>query len=90
MILVYAFLFLMEVASLAAFAYWGFGMGKSRLAGFLFGIGTPLLAALFWGAFISPNAPHRLEVPIRTIIKIALFALAAAALYSGMTMRKSL
>ncbi|WP_249872104.1 YrdB family protein [Oceanobacillus saliphilus] len=88
MIIVYAFLFLMELASLVAFAYWGFSLNKGRFVKILFGIGTPLLVSIFWSYYIAPKAPYRLEVPLRTIVKIILFAIAAAAFYFSLTNRQ--
>lgn len=55
---------------------------------FAAGMGAPLLAAVIWGVFISPKAPHHLVEPWRFGLEILLFALGSMALY--LTQRPSL
>jgi hypothetical protein len=47
----------LELAALAALAYWGFTEFDGVLA-VLFGIGAPLAAAVIWGLFVSPKARY--------------------------------
>jgi hypothetical protein len=74
--------FLLEMANLAALAYWGATVtdGLSALA---LAIATPLLAALVWARFIGPKAPRRLEDPTRLVLELAVFATGAIALLAA-------
>jgi Protein of unknown function (DUF2568) len=65
--------FVSELAALVAFTLWGF-----HEAGW-FGVLPPIAAAAFWGRFIAPMSPNRLDDPRRLAAEIAYFALAAAA-----------
>ncbi|WP_176330263.1 YrdB family protein [Oceanobacillus rekensis] len=85
-VILFAFLFLFELAALAAFSYWGFNLDKALVTKIIFGIGTPLLITIFWGLFIAPKASHPVADPLRTILQILIFSLATTALYfSGKT-----
>jgi len=53
--------FLLELASLAALAYWGFDTGRSAVADVALGVGAPLLAAAVWGTFAAPKSERRLR-----------------------------
>jgi hypothetical protein len=79
--IVFALLFLLELAGLAAFAYWGFHIGKSFLTKVVFGIGTPLLIAIIWGTFVAPKATYQVGIPIEIFLKMIIFGLATAALF---------
>lgn len=46
-----ALAFLLELAALAALAWWGFTTGSSLLVRVLLGVGTPLVAVVLWGLF---------------------------------------
>jgi Protein of unknown function (DUF2568) len=72
--------FLLELCALAALAYWGFQVSNGPVMAVLLGIGAPLLAALVWGRFAAPASRTRLPMPWLLILKVAIFALAAAAL----------
>jgi len=73
--------FLLELAMLAAFAYWGFHGEKSVWMKWGLGIGTPLAVAILWGLYLAPRAGHRLNIIGGTILSLGLFCLAALALY---------
>ena len=73
--------FLLELAMLAAFAYWGFHGEKSVWMKWGLGIGTPLTVAILWGLFLAPRADHRLNITGGIILSLGLFCLAASALY---------
>lgn len=81
------FHFLLELAALAALAYWGFNIGENWLVKILLGVGVPFLGALVWGVFRVPNdpGPAVVAVPgfIRLIIEWGLFGLAAAGLFAA-------
>lgn len=82
------FRFLLEVAALAAFAWWGWAWGdpwRWPLA-----IGLPLVAAIIWGLFRTPGdttAKQRAPVPVHGIIRLSLemtfFGLAIVALFTA-------
>jgi hypothetical protein len=78
---VMAILFLLELSALVAFSYWGFHLDKGSLLKMVFGIGTPLFFAFIWGMFIAPKATIPVNVPIRILLKLIVFGLAAVSLY---------
>jgi hypothetical protein len=47
-----------------ALGYWGFKTCGGTIAKMGLGIGAPLVAAVVWGAFVSPRAPVPLPVPM--------------------------
>jgi len=71
--------FICELGMLAGYAYWGFDTGDGAW-GWVLGIGTPLLVAAIWWAFVSPKAKWPVSTPIRLMIEAVLFGGAAAAL----------
>jgi hypothetical protein len=75
-----ALTFLLELAMLAAFAYWGFRAGPTPLARLLLGIGVPLIVAVLWGLFMAPRAARRLQGTAYMLTRSLLFGLAVAAL----------
>lgn len=79
-----AFRFLLELAGLAAFAYWGWQTGEGWLR-WLLALGAPLLAAAIWGVFRLPNDPGRAPVAVsgrvRLAIEAAFFGLAILGLF---------
>ncbi|MFN8666900.1 MAG: YrdB family protein [Gemmatimonadaceae bacterium] len=48
--------FLLELASLGAFAYWGASLPARTMVRGVAAVGIPLAVALLWGVFISPKA----------------------------------
>ena len=75
-----ALAFILELAMLAAFAYWGFQTGGSAVVKILLGIGIPLLVVAVWGTFMAPNSSRRLQGTGYLVVKVVLFGLAVAAL----------
>jgi hypothetical protein len=74
--------FALELAALAAFAYWGttlHGTAVSALAA----VAVPLAMIVLWGTFAAPHAQHRLSRAIRIPFELAVFALAAGALLAA-------
>jgi hypothetical protein len=49
--------FLLEMGALVALGYWGWQTGTGVLR-YLLTLGVPLLAAIGWGSFRTPNEPH--------------------------------
>ena len=82
-----ALAFLLELAMLAAFGYWGFQGDKSLTAKWLLGLGLPLITAVAWGMFLAPRAAHRLGNVGGNLLSLTLFLSAAVALfYTGHTL----
>ena len=75
--------FLLELASLAALAAWGFHTGDSLPADLVLGVGAPLAAAVLWGAFIAPKARFPVPPGVRAVLELVVFAAAAAALWAA-------
>jgi Protein of unknown function (DUF2568) len=48
--------FLLELAALAAFGYWGAQAGGGTLGKIALAVGAPLLVAVVWGLFLAPKA----------------------------------
>jgi Protein of unknown function (DUF2568) len=74
--------FFLEMAALAALAYWGF----SEFGGvvqWVIGLGAPLLVAVVWGRFMSPKASHPTVDPVRVLIEFAVFGSGVAALFAA-------
>jgi hypothetical protein len=76
--------FTLELAALAAFAYWGGTVGSGAVS-VLIAICAPLLVAVLWGMLAAPNASRRLPVPARIPFELAVFGLAAVALGSALS-----
>lgn len=70
--------FLLELAALAAFAWWGASATGGALA-VLLAIVLPLATAVLWGAFAAPRASRRLPLRLRAPFELGVFALAALA-----------
>lgn len=72
---------LLELILLGVFALWGFHAASALPLRLLVGLGAPAVAALAWRLFVSPS--RRVEVGRipRLVLELALFALAAAALW---------
>jgi hypothetical protein len=73
---------ILELCALAALGYWGLKTGGGLVAKIGHGIGAPLVAAVVWGAFVSPQAPVHLPGPLSLLLQALVFGSAAAALVS--------
>ena len=71
--------FLLELAALAALAYWGSVTGTGVWA-WVLGVLTPLAAAVLWGAFASPRAPVRLARAPKLALRLSVLLGGAVAL----------
>jgi hypothetical protein len=72
--------FLLELCALGALGYWGFKTGSGLAAKIGLGIGAPLVAAVVWAMFVSPQAPVQLPGLLVLILQVVVFGSAAAAL----------
>jgi hypothetical protein len=72
--------FLLELCALGALGYWGFKTGSGLIAKIGLGIGAPLVAAVLWGTFVSPQAPVQLPGQLSLLLQVLIFGSAAAAL----------
>jgi Protein of unknown function (DUF2568) len=73
--------FLVELAMLTAYGYWGYHAFDSVILKWGLVILAPLLAIIVWGAWLAPNNTHRLGMPWLLLAKIILFGLGALGLY---------
>jgi hypothetical protein len=62
--------FLLELGGLAALGYWGYQTGTGPLR-WVLAIGAPLLLAVIWGVFLSPQATVRLPETLTTTLRTA-------------------
>lgn len=69
--------FLLELASLAAFGYWGATVRASGALRALLAIALPLAVALVWGLFISPKARYSTGRPGQVGLGLIVFLVAA-------------
>ena len=74
--------FTLELAALAAFAYWGTTLQGTAVSA-LAAVAAPLAMIVVWGTFAAPRAQHRLPRSGRIPFELAVFALAAGALLAG-------
>jgi hypothetical protein len=70
--------FFLELAALAAQAYWGATADTPLWP--LLAITAPLVVAGFWGHFMSPKAPRRLHDPWRLVAELVVFGLSVVVL----------
>src|SRR5690349_15984081 len=74
--------FLLELAAIAAFAYWGTTVGHGVVS-VVVAIAATALFVVLWGTFAAPKAGHRLPAARRVPFELAVFALAVAALVAA-------
>jgi hypothetical protein len=77
-----AVIFFMEIAMLVAMGYWGFSM-HAGAAAWVWGVGTPLIAVIFWSIWAAPRSNRRLKMPYRALFTAVLFSLGAFLLYQA-------
>jgi hypothetical protein len=73
--------FVLELCLLAAAGYWGFKAGNGTIVKFVLGLGAPVLVAVVWGTFMSPQARVRLSRPLHLGMEVVLFGVGVAALF---------
>ena len=72
--------FLLELCALGALGYWGFKTGSGAIMKIALGVGAPLVAAVVWGTFVSPQAPVQLPGLVVLILQALVFGSATAGL----------
>jgi hypothetical protein len=60
--------FVFELFALAILAWWGATVGSGLAPHLVFGIGTPLAAAVVWGLFAAPKA--RVALPLAGVLAV--------------------
>jgi hypothetical protein len=75
-----ALAFLLELAGLAAFGYWGFVVPDGLVLKLVAGLGVPIAAAVLWGLFAAHKASVALPARAKLAVQLGWFAVAAAAL----------
>lgn len=75
--------FVLELAALAALAYWGVHTGRSLLGDVALGVGAPLAAAIVWGVWAAPKSERRLTGWSLTAVQLAVLLAGAAALVAA-------
>ncbi len=75
--------FLLELAMLAAFGYWGLHTGATFITQIGLGIGVPILVAIIWGIWLAPASPRRVQEPLYLVLTLIIFGLAIIALGSA-------
>jgi hypothetical protein len=75
--------FLLELCALAALGFWGFHTGKGMVVKGLLGLGAPLLAAVVWAIFVSPNASVRVSGLVHLLLEVAVLGSAVVSLYAA-------
>ncbi|MSO78127.1 MAG: DUF2568 domain-containing protein [Acidimicrobiia bacterium] len=74
--------FICELGMLAGYAYWAFHT-RDGASAWLLGIGTPLVVAAIWWAFVTPKAKWPVATAVRLGIEVVLFGGAVAALIAA-------
>jgi hypothetical protein len=74
--------FLLELAALIAFSYWGITRGTQPVIRVALAVAAPLVVILIWAALIAPNASVPWSQQVRNVLGLTVFLGAAAALYS--------
>ena len=75
--------FLVEVAALVAYAWWGWHLPTSLQVRILAAVGTPAVAAVVWGLLAAPKAPVHLAPPLLVALQVVVLGGAVAALASA-------
>ena len=75
--------FLLELSALAALGYGGAHLRAGLAVRVALAVVAPLVAALVWGAVVSPKARVRAPAPVRLLVELAIFGAAAGALVAA-------
>ncbi len=72
--------FLLELCALGALGYWGFKTGNATIAKIALGVGAPLVAAVVWAVFVSPQASVQLPGLVVLVLQVLVFGTAMGGL----------
>jgi hypothetical protein len=75
--------FLLELAALAALGYWGFRLPAPLPVRVALGLGAPIVAAVVWAIFVSPNAAVAVPTWLWLALQGLVFGTAAAGLVAS-------
>jgi len=78
-----ALAFLLELAALAALAFWGFRVGPNLAAQLALGIGAPVALIVVWALFCAPRARVKLPKAPLMVLRTALLLGSAVALFAA-------
>ncbi|WP_240677116.1 YrdB family protein [Actinacidiphila soli] len=73
--------FLVELFAFGALCWWGFHVTHDFAGNLLLGLGSPVAAMVVWGMFAAPKARFVISLVGVLLVKAAVFASCAAALY---------
>ena len=65
--------FLLEIAMLISFGYFGYDYPQNWLTKYFFMIALPLAVAVLWGYFAAPKSKNRLRKIPRTVFALVLY-----------------
>ncbi|MEU8620677.1 YrdB family protein [Streptomyces sp. NPDC048623] len=74
--------FLLELAALAALAWWGWAFPDATVLRVLLAVAAPASAATLWGLFAAPRARFPVPLPAVLAVKALVFGAATLALYA--------
>jgi hypothetical protein len=74
--------FLLELAALVAFGWWGSSVGNGVVP-VVVAIGLPIVVAVLWALLAAPRASRRLPIRVRLPFELGVFALATLAFAGG-------
>ncbi|MGN6803617.1 MAG: YrdB family protein [Ginsengibacter sp.] len=66
--------FLLEIAMLVSFEYFGYEYPENKALKYVLMIALPLLAGVLWGIFAAPKSQQRLPKVQRTLFVLTIFA----------------
>jgi hypothetical protein len=75
--------FVIEIAMLVGFGYWGHWVGDGVLVEWILAVGIPVAASVIWGLFFAPKAKRRLSSVPGIGLSLALFLISAAAVFQA-------
>ena len=65
--------FLLELCALGALGYWGYHAADRPLPRIGLTVGAPLVAAVVWALFVSPNAEVAVPAPVHLLLQVLVF-----------------
>ena len=75
--------FLLELALLAALAYWGWSLDAATAARWLVAVAAPVGLAVIWSLIAAPTAKRRLSPAPLLAFKLGVFTVGAVLLFSS-------